>query len=49
MTAIEAYSDEASRSDDIVWKRAIQSIANDEMRHREVLEGVSTHLKCTKE
>jgi len=46
MDAIEGYSDEANRTSDIVWKRAIQSIANDEMHHREVLEGISKQLKC---
>jgi rubrerythrin len=48
MDAIEGYSDEAARTDDVVWKRAISSIAQDEMHHREVLENLSNRLKCEK-
>jgi rubrerythrin len=48
MDAIEGYSSEADRTDDLVWKRAISSIAQDEMRHHAVLESVSKRLKCEK-
>ena len=48
MDAIEGYSDEAARTNDAIWKRAIQSIAVDEMHHREVLEALSSAFKCTK-
>jgi rubrerythrin len=49
MDAIEGYTDEADRTDDIVWKRAISSIAQDEMRHHQVLESLAKQLKCNKD
>jgi rubrerythrin len=46
--AIESYSKEASRTDDLVWKRAIRSISIDEMQHLEVLESISKKIGCEK-
>ncbi len=44
--AIEKYMNEVARVDDPVLKRAIKSIAIDEMDHLEVFEAKSKQLGC---
>ncbi len=44
--AIESYTVESSRTDDLVWKRAISSISVDEMHHLEILEQIHRDLDC---